>query len=141
MFLKIIIWVIWDHLEDDQNQLIDLKLLKNIKSVYRRLSDGGFINTADIVPHDDVGDQIVVDEADLNVEMDQDISVTDHDDVKRPSDDVQIRDILRFVHDHSKISNNLKPHGLRNLYIRSLNRKNMRKNTLGGIGQFFDENN
>ena len=120
-------------------QLICLKLLKNIKSVYKRMSDGGFI-TADIVPHQDVGDQIVVDEADLTNKHGQDIDITNHDDAQRNSDAVQIRDILQFVHDHSKISNNLKPHGLHKLYIRSLNRKNMRTNTLGGIGHFFDNN-
>lgn len=110
-----------------EKQLIGLKLLKNIKSLYKRMSDGGFINTADIVPHQDVGDQIVID-------------ITNHDDVQRNSDAVQIRDILQFVHDYSKISNNLKPQGLYKFYIRSLNRKNMLTNSLGGIGQFFDNN-
>ena len=80
-----------------------------------------------IVPHQDVGDQIVID-------------ITNHDDVQRNSDAVQIRDILQFVHDYSKISNNLKPQGLYKFYIRSLNRKNMLTNSLGGIGQFFDNN-
>ena len=104
------------------------------------MSDGGFINTADIVPHHDVGfDEIVVDEADFSDDNSHDFVVTDHDTTKN-SDDVQIRDILQFVHDHSKISNNLKPHGLHKLYIRSLERKT-RTNTLGGIAQFFDDNN
>ena len=96
------------------------------------MSDGGFINTADIVPHHDDGfDQIVVDEADFSDDISHDFVVTDHDAIKN-SDDVQIRDILEFVHDHSKISNNFKPRGLHKLYIRSLERKT-RKNTLGGM--------
>ena len=108
------------------------------------MSDGGFINTADIVPHHDVGfDQIVVDVADTTNDIGGDIPITDRvtDDATNNSDGVQIHDILRFVHDHSKITNNLKRHGLHQLYIRSLDRKNLRKNSLGGIAQFFDENN
>lgn len=107
------------------------------------MSDGKWINTADVVPHHDSNDgQIVIENPVIDSETKQDKPVSSHDrghetGLKRRND-VQIHDILQFVHDHSKIS---KPRGLHKLFIRSLQNSMLQRNNLGGIAQFFDENN
>ena len=133
-------WTYADRNHADKIQLYT-RLMKQL-SVYKRLSDGQWINTANIVPHKDTADgQIVVRGADTDVQMHDDIPLRGHGSANKRSNEVQIQDILRFVHDHSKISKNFNPNGLQKLYIRSLDHKNLRKNILGGIAQFFDANN
>ena len=133
----------WTYADRNHAEKIQLytRLMKQL-SVYKRLSDGQWMNTANIVPHQDTADgQIIVRGAETDVQMHDDSPVRGHGSANTRSNEVQIQDILRFVHDHSKISNNLKSHGLHKLYLRSLDHKNLRKNILGGIAQFFDENN